>query len=504
MSGQENDGSKVMLPAQERWRSMILTGFVIIILAQLLYHATPMYIYYPDVAYIKGKVLQVLRGNLFTDPVTGYVSMHPPWYHVFLAGFSAIGFNINNVLLVITITNVSLLFFFVFRIMAGLYNREVAFYTCLLLPFIADNMGCDGLLLSSSFMFSIPVYLAGLYFYLLSARSARTMIFAGVLWGMAFLISPVYFFLIGLTFVYELIFNKNRWLALLMIGVFLLTIIPFIYQFFLVFSRGMSDTETFVLWRGIPGIDWWLQFAKHFLRPHTYRYLYDLSIVHGVILLIAVAIIIKRRSLPRLIGISLAATFLTYYNFMPQYADRIQLFFSIFMVGMILQYLMEIRISRWLWLTPTLVFALFAIVSLQIDAASIYRTSFPVYNEIQKNGRGFKAFFRQHYIPDEYILCTKETYREYILPYFPVHALGAYKSMTYYQLPQDVADRMENDYIELMICGDSLTLDRLAAKYNIQTAVMYIFDNNNPVYWTLSDSWTPVYEDSYFVVFNKR
>jgi hypothetical protein len=125
------------------------------------------------------------------------------------------------------------------------------------------------------------------------------------------------------------------------------------------------------------------------------------------------------------------------------------------------------------------------------------------YREIQGSGKDFRTYFRQNHEPNEYIFCTKETYQEYILPHFAVHAMGLYQTMTYYQLSAGIADQLDRDYNRLLTCTDPQILDQITDRYGIQTVVMYIFENDYPVYRTLIDHWTPVYQDRYFTVFKK-
>ena len=171
--------------------TLLLSSLIAIILGPLLYYRLPWYVSAPDIFYVKAKVLQVLAGSLFTDPITGYVTFHPPYYHLFLSFLSLLGIEIDWALIIVTVLNVSLIFFFAFKMLEVTFDRKTAFFTCLLIPFIVEYMGCRNILLATSFYFSMPFYLAGLWLYLKSNEFLLLTTGSAVLWGLAFLISPV-------------------------------------------------------------------------------------------------------------------------------------------------------------------------------------------------------------------------------------------------------------------------------------------------------------------------
>jgi hypothetical protein len=230
---------------------LILGLLVLVIVGPTLYYRMPFVPFSPDILYVKAKVLWVLRGDIFTDPITGLVTMHPPFYHLFLAPFVAAGIDINLVMALTTVFIVALIFFFTYKIIADQYDRDTAFWTCVMLPFIYQFMGPRNILLATSYNFSIPFYLAGLWLYLDATTSKRTTVAAGVLWGLTFLISPVYVFLIGLTFLYEAIIGRRFKRFFIISGTFAVTLIPFYVQMYVVYSKGLGGAATFALWRGI-------------------------------------------------------------------------------------------------------------------------------------------------------------------------------------------------------------------------------------------------------------
>jgi hypothetical protein len=125
----------------------------------------------------------------------------------------------------------------------------------------------------------------------------------------------------------------------------------------------------------------------------------------------------------------------------------------------------------------------------------------------------WKAFVRQelpivvtlgrYLIKDQYIFCEKEFYRYYIMPYMRAHALGAYKSMDYYQLSGPVAEAMERDYQVLMSSGDMATLDSLTARYNIRTAVASFREFDKPSFQAFATHWRKIYADKYIAIYRK-
>jgi len=62
----------------------VLTLFLLIMAGPILYIFIPHYYLTPDILYVKAKTMWVTNGHLYTDPVTGMPTFHPPYYHLFL------------------------------------------------------------------------------------------------------------------------------------------------------------------------------------------------------------------------------------------------------------------------------------------------------------------------------------------------------------------------------------------------------------------------------------
>ena len=107
--------------------ALLLTVLAATLLGPLLYYRAPLYESAPDIFYVKAKVLQVLQGGIFIDPVSGYASMHPPYYHLFLAMLKAIGFDLNTILMAASIFIVATTIYFVFKIIKQVLNKN-SFY----------------------------------------------------------------------------------------------------------------------------------------------------------------------------------------------------------------------------------------------------------------------------------------------------------------------------------------------------------------------------------------
>jgi hypothetical protein len=309
----------------DRRRAYILGFWVLVILAPIFYYRVPWFFSSPDISYVRAKVMQILAGGLYTDPITGYATFHPPFFHLFLAPWKAMGLGFNTILVGVTVIDVALLFFFTYKVIAVAFSRTTAFYTCLLLPFIVEYMGCRNILLASSFYFSVPVYLAGLWLYLTPDLTTRRAVGAAALWGLAFLISPVYLFLIGFTFLYDLVIARRYRYFLIMAATFLVVLIPFFIQAAVIYSRGLWGASAFAFWRGIPDVEWWKKFAVEFISPAMDGKLGLGTVVHLAILAGAVTFMVRDRKVHWYIPVALLAYVLTFYHYSGDYAIRIHL-----------------------------------------------------------------------------------------------------------------------------------------------------------------------------------
>jgi len=463
----------------------------------------PILVFSPDVLYVKAKIMWVLRGDIFADPITGYDTMHPPWFHVILAPFYAAGIGRDTILSLVTVFNVALLFFFTYRIIGHVHDRRVAFWTCVMIPFIVEYMGPRNILLATSFYFSIPFYLAGLWLYVRSASSNRGAIGAAILWGLAFLISPIYLFLIGLTFVYEATIKRRLRRFLILVSVFAVMLIPFYVQLYTVYSQGLGEAQTFSLWRGIPGPAWWHDMAVEFISPTYHTILSIPAIAHMIILLIAIAVVIKRKTIHWLLPLSLAAFLLTFYHFSGQYAIRIQLFFSIFLIAMLLSYLCKTGRRRLFSIIVSIVLSGYAVYHHVTMTGVIYGNEIPNYREHQEIGRELRNHFGDYLEKESYIFCSNLVYLRYILPHYPVHALEGHRSMEYFQLPRGIAADLHADSRLIENSDDYAVIDSIAQKYGITSAIISEVAIGVPLYETLARNWEVVYQDGYFGILKK-
>ncbi len=482
---------------------LVLSLPVLALVGPTLYYRLPSSVFSPDILYVKAKVMWVLRGAIFTDPITGLDTMHPPFYHLFLAPFAAAGIDINLVMALTSVAIVALTFFFTYKIVADQFGRDTAFWTSFLLPFIVEYMGPRNFLLATAFSFSIPFYLAGLWQYLKSP-SLRATIGAAILWGLAFLISPVYVFLIGLTFLYEAVIARRLKRFFIVTGVFAIMLIPFYTQLYVVYSKGLGGASTFALWRGIPGLAWLKSFFVEFISP-TYHTPFSLpSLMHLIILVAALVIIIRKRRIHWYIPLSFLAVILTFYHFSGQYAVRIELFFSIFIVATVISVLRQHRIAKSISIVVVLVLTSATVYQLQTGyILPAYRTEAPLYAGRMEVGSKLWENLDKYVPMNSFIYCDNSNYLRYIMPYYPVHTLGAYRSMEYFQLPERIADEFLHADEAAEKADRISVVDSIANEYHITTAIISRIDIGVPLYEMLATYWKPVYSDKYFAILKK-
>jgi len=470
--------------------------------APVLYFHIPLFYFSPDMQYVKAKILRVAAGELFADPISGYANFHPPFYHLFLSLFARAGVPLDSLLTAITVTNVGLIFLTAFLVLRRFFDEDAAFLATLLLPFVFQHMGPWDLFLATAFYFSVPLYLAGLWLYLAPSPTKRESTAAAVLWGAAFLVSPVYLFLIGFTFLYDLLSAGRRRRAIEMIGVFLLMLMPFFYQAYVVSQAGLAATSTFAVWRGWPDGGWFKNLALSLLAP------VDGSLTNWQIIpslaLAVLGIIGLRRIRPRLAYpvITAIAYLFTAYHFSFAYASRILFFLILILAASAVQWLRAVVSRRELVTVSLALFIMVGYGDHLVRTISLYREQSPGFSTYFKAGPGLWANLSKYAKPDDCVLATDFAYRMFILPNIPVHGLLAYRSGEYFQLGADLSKRMYEAYNRLMESTDIDTIERICAQYNIRAAVASeIKELELPVFRTLTDHWPVVYRDVYFRIY---
>jgi len=486
-----------------RKKEIILGALAIILVGPLLYRMLPAYLPAPDILYVKAKVIQVWIGNIYADPITGYDTMHPPLYYILLALIGAVGFEINAGLIIITIFNVSLLLFFAFKVVEVAFDRTTGFYTALMIPFIVEFMGCRDILLATSFHTSLPIYLAGIWIYFKSEKSMPMSALASFLWGIAFLLSPVWVFLPGLTFLYEALIKRRPKKMLIMSAAFLLTIIPFFVQAIYIHSKGLWGARVFSWWRGIPELAWHWGVIVEFISPIKNELTAVPAVIHLFILFAATAVIIRKKRIHWFMTLSLIAYFLTFYHFSSQYAVRIQVVLSIFVLATAISGMRQLTINRYIWIIPVVTIVAFTLHYHYSKTIIDYFSESNQYMEYRKAGAEFWQNIPKHIEEEEYIFCERDIYLRYVMPHFPAHALAAYKTMDYFQLKAELSDELFKDYIIVLNSNDYNIIDSIANKYGISAAVAANRNMELPLFNTLAKHWKQVYRDKYFSILIK-
>jgi hypothetical protein len=471
--------------------------------APVLYHQKLLYYGTPDIQYVKAKVLRVMEGDLYADPVTGYDNFHPPYYHLFLAGFVHLGIDVDTVLLLLSIINVCLVSFFVYLIMGFVFDRQTAFYVVLLVPFIWWQMGPGHIFLATAYFFSVPFYMAGLYLYLKNPSTTRQIFLVSFFWGITFLISPVYLFLIGLTFAYELFFQKGyRRFTALAVSL-LAVIIPFYVQVYAIYGSGLAGTKAFSFWRGIPNFDRVTEFIVLYLSPVEKKIVLVSLIQVLIVTVLGIIEIVRQKKIHPLIPIAALAYILTAYHFRYQYAIRIQFFLSLFICAYAVRFMIKAKTRRWIIMMIVLLIAAYGVFDNIVRAERLYGLRAKKYPVYMSAGNKLWRNIGQYIEPDSYVFANAKTYRYFMLPFYPSHALLAYKSGEYFQLNSKIAEKLQADYNELMNSTHILDVERICEKYDIKAAVAINSDMELPVFQIIAEHWNLVYKDNYFKIFRR-
>ncbi|MCP4568914.1 MAG: hypothetical protein GY841_15165 [FCB group bacterium] len=288
-----------------------------------------------------------------------------------------------------------------------------------------------------------------------------------------------------------------------MVIAFLITLTPFMIQAFYIYTNNLGGASTFAIWRGLPGADWIGDILTEFLSP-VYRDLLSIPVaIHLVILMVFGISLGKRKNLYWFIPLSAIAYLLTFYHFSGQYAIRIHLFLSLFMVASTVSFLRSLKGKRYIYTIPLTVVVLFSIYSHYNAVLPRFTRESTKYPGYKKSGQLLWQNLDIHLEDNSYIFCEKHAYRDFVMPYKAVHSLGAYKTMEYFQLNPQIASQLENDYNRAMAADDIVVIEEIAARYDINTAVVSGDDFKFPLFITISENWKAVYQDKYFVIFKK-
>jgi hypothetical protein len=486
------------------WKVWVLAAAILLLAAPILIYSAPLYFFTPDIQYVKAKILRVMAGELYADPISGFPSFHPPWYHVILSVPARLGVGLDILLRYAAVQNIVLIFLFSYLILRRVFDRRTALFTTLLVPFIFQHMGPAQIYLATAFYYSLPFFMAGLWLYLAPSRSLTADIAMAALWGLAFLISPVYVFAIGFTLVYELIVRKDFRRVGWFIPVFLVVIIPFFIQAYSIYGPGLAGSSTFALWRGLPDLAWLKGFFSYLVspldgNPLDWHVLFALSAA-------TLGIFGYRHHEDRFpyIYVAALAFLFTAYHFNFTYASRILFFVTLFLAGFAVEYLQKIITTRRLATLALVLLVMMGAADHYWRYLSLYQQQKKGFEYYVNSSAGLKANLGKYLDPRAHLLVTGITYRTMIMPLFAVHGLLAYKTGEYFQLNPEISRRMLEDYQQLMNSSDAAVIDQICKTYNMTTAVAgEASEMNLPVFQTIAKNWTLVFRDAYFRIYVK-
>ena len=491
-------------PALTRYGPLLLILlYSLVITAPIFYYGHPQFFNSPDLLYVQAKTLRVAQGDIFQDPVTGFPTFHPPFYHLFLAGPYLLGFGIEKILMVVTWFNIFATAFFTYLVLRRKFSQPVALAVPLFMPFVHDYLGPGLLLLASSYYFAVPFYLAGLWLYLKDERPLSYNLLIAVLWGLAFLISPVFIFLIGFTFIYELLFKAHRYHTLAMIVLFGIILIPFYIQAWYIYGTALGGTGAFSFWRGFPNWLWIRNNAVLSIFPVTIKMHWWHFIIGTAVWLWGLYALWKNRPIVRYFFICLLAYILTSYHFNFQYATRIKSFLLIFILAYGFKTFFDLKISARLKIIVTAVLILIAWGDHMYFNVSLNEEARDVRSDMIKRRSDAINNLGPYLDRDRYVIATEKTYRFYLMPYYPVYGLMAYTSGEYYQLKKELSDEMKNDYSLLISTDDDRIIDEICRKYRMDTAVLCRYEPPTLFTLTVAEKWDNVYSGPSFMVYKK-
>jgi hypothetical protein len=482
-----------------------IAGYILIFLSSILFLwpvlaiGSALYLSSPDILYVKAKVLQVSLGHLFADPITGLPTMHPPWYHALLGLLGSFGIGIDTALLLATIWTVAGTVTFSFLVIRSVYGFQAAIGTIFALPFVIQFMGPQNFLLPSSFYVSLPLFLCGWWLLTMKTTTKSGPAIAAISLAAAFLISPIYLFAIIFLLLIsakQLLRSGNFWTFLFLLA---FCLIAFFVQTITVLRAGMWPKEAFSLWHGATQITDIRSFAANFLSPIRKQLLSIPALLHASLLGCFILVSLRNRGNFRYGLLLFAVYLLTYCFYGPQYGVRIQFLFSLVIVAAIAAYPKDIA-ARSLALVPLALLMILGWYSHLQEAIEVRRIEETTRPDYEHQGQGLWSYFERFVPPNTVVFASKDNYLQYIMPFFPVHALGAYRTLEYYQVPRDTAEQRDADYQRIISADQYPQLAEVAAKHDITTAV--IGTDELRMNWAklFVSHWSPVYADSFFVI----
>jgi hypothetical protein len=488
-----------------RYRVGIIALLVFLIAAPALYYGEPHGLYFPDLQYVKAKTNYLLDGHLFADPVTGYPTIHPPFYHLFVAPLKLAGLDYTSALLVLLVFNIAMFFTFSYLIVKTVYGNPTAILTSLTIPFLYVFVSGSTLNLPASFAFSISFFLAGLWLLLRQSDSIRQSLLVGLLWGIAFLISPLHLFAFGPVLIYQFFFRKEYRNTLIMAVTIGVVSIPFIIQTAMLVEQNLGHSTTFSFWPGLRDFIW----AGNIL---TGLLVFDKDGSFWVATAIAAAAVagscfafLKQRRVHWFVVTSAVSFVLVSFHFKEQYAERMLLFLMLFLLAASIRFLLSnTQRMRYVLVAVLLVGGYSMLRHFQLSIESFY-PSMSTSNRVRDNAWRLPGIVRGLTEPEEFIFCTKDTYRYYLMHDWYGHSLGCYRTMEYFQLDSYLAQRLQADYHSAFKAKTYDQVLPIINKYDIRIAVFKTTKKESTMllYGLIAERWPKVFDDGYFRIFRR-
>jgi hypothetical protein len=193
------------------------------------------------------------------------------------------------------------------------------------------------------------------------------------------------------------------------------------------------------------------------------------------------------------------------FHFKEQYAERMLLFLMLFLFAASIHFLLSnTRRMRYVLVAILLVGGYSIFRHFQLSIESFYPSK-AVSDRIRDNAWRLPYIVRGLTKPEEFIFCTKETYRFYLMHDWYGHSLGCYRTMEYFQLDSSVAQRFQADYRTAFTAKSYDEVLPIIDKYDIRIAVFKTTrkESTTRLYELIANRWSKVFDDGYFHVFRR-
>ncbi|MFH1335057.1 MAG: hypothetical protein ABII96_00930 [Candidatus Zixiibacteriota bacterium] len=419
------------------------------------------------------------------------------------------------------------LFLSVYFLANSLFNPRIGFLSVLFLGAVFDMPNQGGMFFPSPFLLALTVMVNSVTLVYLGLRGKRWCFYpAGLLTGLAVTIWPA-FLLVAIVLLVVIYFTpeKKFWNPVSLLK-FILTSLIFplmvwIPQYLLLSKHHLLGHQSIGQFKGVPGINWFLDFAARFILLGGFdRQQQWVTVLFGMTYVILIALVIwgvrsfgkkellKKRFLKLFFISMLMALSIIHYIFYYTYSRRVQVLLSVIVIIVAGYYLVTRLPKKYrLWNVAFILWVIIFTNGWNLYMAHKYVPETEYRYEIwRKYATGALQFIESNTAFGEYLFATEKTYRILIMGNLVRFNLMAHRSGNYYSLNPDLSEKMLDHYNTILNSNDFNITKRILNYYGIRHIVIYEGEQATyPGLGLLYENCTVAYRDENYsiLVFNE-